>query len=159
MNDQLVSATTNINFKNAKALVIEDCEDHWSFIKRAMERVLPEIALERAATLSEALTVLKGWANEEWEIPKIILQDLYLPTRQDGLQLLQQIKALGLQYSRIPIVVLSSSFDQDDIGQAYQYGASSYLVKPTIFSDWLTHVQELRAYWWETVTLPPLYFA
>ena len=92
-------------------------------------------------------------------MPKLIILDLYLPKRADGLELLRQIKALPSPCNQLPVVMLSSSSDRTDISQSYQYGGSSYLVKPTDFEAWLTYFQELRTYWWETVTLPPLQFS
>ena len=56
--------------------------------------------------------------------------------------------------SKIPVVLLSHSNARSDIAEAYQRGCSSYLVKPSQFSDWLSYFQTLRSYWWETATLP-----
>lgn len=146
------------NFKRAKVLVIEDSDDHWLLIKRAMQQCLSEITPVRAVSPQEALTFLHEWQHQEWEIPKLIIQDLYLPNRVDGWQLLRQIRQMPVPFCQVPIIMLSSSNDCNDIMEAYALGASSYLVKPTTFDDWLTYFQELRIYWWETVSLPPLQY-
>jgi CheY-like chemotaxis protein len=147
------------NFKRAKILVIEDNADHWHLIKNAMQQCLSEVVPVWVATAEQALSLLNGWSQEEWEMPKLILQDLYLPSREEGWQLLQQIKALSTPCSRIPVVMFSASSEPEDINEAYQRGSASYLVKPLTFSDWVTYFQELRSYWWETVTLPPMRFS
>ncbi len=123
-----------------------------------MKEVLPEVATVRVSVPAQALVLLEEWETQEWEIPKMILLDLYLPENKDGWDLLQQIKSLPSPFNRIPIVMLSASVSQTDIKTAYEFGVSSYLVKPVDFQDWLTYFQELRTYWWETVTLPPLQY-
>lgn len=146
------------NFKRAKVLIVEDNDDQWLLIQKAMKEVLPEVATVRVSVPAQALVLLEEWETQEWEIPKMILLDLYLPENKDGWDLLQQIKSLPSPFNRIPIVMLSASVSQTDIKTAYEFGVSSYLVKPVDFQDWLTYFQELRTYWWETVTLPPLQY-
>lgn len=151
--------TIKANFKRAKLLIIEDNSDHWVLIKRALHQCLPEVMAIRIDTPKQALTLLNDWVTQEWELPKLILQDLYLPDRADGWDLLLQIKALPAPCSQIPVVILSSSDNRSDIEEAYRRGSSSYLVKPTSYEEWVTYFQQLREYWWETVTLPPIQFS
>ena len=146
------------NFERAKVLVVEDNDDQWVFIQKAMREVLPEVSTIRVASPGEALVLLKEWQDQEWEIPKLILLDLYLPTNSDGWTLLRHIKAMPTPLNQIPIMMLSASVSKVDITTAYELGASSYLVKPVGFPEWLMYFQELRTYWWETVTLPPLQY-
>ncbi|GAB3939762.1 response regulator [Spirosoma harenae] len=149
---------TNANFKSAKILVVDDNDDQWAIMQGAMRQFLSEVMVQRVATINQAMTLLEEWYGQEWEVPKLILLDLYLPRSADGFQLLKQIKAMPKQYSRIPIVMLTSSDVSDDIEEAYQFGISAYMIKPTEFADWETLFQQLRAYWWETVTLPPVQY-
>ncbi|GAB4040753.1 response regulator [Spirosoma gilvum] len=146
------------NFKRAKVLVIDDSADHWMLIKKAMQQCLSEVTLVHVSDEQQTLDLLQEWSTQEWELPQLILQDLYIPTREAGWQLLAQIKAMGPTVNRIPLVMFSSSDNQDDIEYAYQAGVSSYLIKPVEYSDWVAYFTELRAYWWETVTLPPVQF-
>lgn len=55
---------------------------------------------------------------------------------------------------RPPVVVLSVSHEEDDIAQAYQLGATSFISKPIGDAEWLGYFEIIRRYWWETVTLP-----
>ena len=150
---------TRNNFKLAKILIIEDNADHWMLIKNAMEQCLPEIKLVHADSPEQTLKLLQEWSIQEWELPKLILQDLYIPNREDGWQLINQIKAMASPCSRIPLILLSFSNDLVDIQEAYQCGVASYLIKPLNFPDWVNFFKELRTYWWETATLPPIQFS
>ncbi|GAB3966590.1 response regulator [Spirosoma terrae] len=147
------------NFKRAKLLVIEDNDDHWTLIRNAINQSLPELMYVRASNSAMALELLQSWTIEEWELPKLILQDLYVPTREEGWNLVKEIKEMSPVCNRIPLVMFSSSQDPDDVNEAYQLGVSSYLVKPLDFSDWLAYFKQLRSYWWDTVTLPPVQFS
>ncbi len=144
------------NFKRAKVLIIEDNDDHWFLINRAMQQCLPEVTAIRAATLAETQPLLTNWLTNEWEMPKLILLDLYVPQREDAWQFLQQIRSMSPPCNQVPVVLLSHSNAPTDINEAYQRGVSSYLVKPIEFLAWLDYFQQLRTYWWETVTLPPM---
>ena len=160
MNTQLKNYEfIRANLRQAKVLIIEDNLDHWVLMKKALQHCLPEVTHIRVDTPDQALELLNEWRHQEWEIPKLIILDLYLPDRMDGWKLLQQIKAMPASCSQIPVVMLSSSDVRNDISEAYDRGAASYLVKPTDLMGWIAFFQELRTYWWETVTLPPLQFS
>ncbi|AUD01800.1 response regulator [Spirosoma pollinicola] len=146
------------NFSRAKLLIIDDNDDQWMLIRRAMQECLSEVTPIRASTPEQAIDLLSDWQFQEWEIPKLILLDLYLPDSQEGWGLLRQIKTMPSPFNHIPIVMFSSSSSAEDISTAYQLGVSSYVVKPTDFKDWLSYFQEIRSYWWETITLPPIQY-
>ncbi|GAB4044263.1 response regulator [Spirosoma jeollabukense] len=144
--------------KQVKVLFIEDSADHRTLMKSALQQCIPEVNPVFVDKPEEALDLLNEWNTQEWELPKLIFQDLYMPNREDGWHLLQQIKALSSSCNRIPVVMLSSSNSHTDIVDAYQRGVASYLVKPTVFREWLDYFNELRTYWVDTVTLPPVRF-
>jgi CheY-like chemotaxis protein len=154
MNASPQDSTTRNNFRNAKLLIIEDNPDHGIIIGKALKQCLPEVTPILVTTEEEALAYLEHCQLEEWDFPKLILLDLYMPESQNGWRLLEQIKALPTQLSKIPVILLSHSNSREDIAEAYDRGCSSYLVKPTGFNEWLVYFQTLRTYWWETVTLP-----
>ncbi|QMW01573.1 response regulator [Spirosoma foliorum] len=144
------------NFKNAKLLIIDDNADHGTIMLDSASRCLPEVKPILVTTEADALTYLERCNTEEWELPKLILLDLYLPNKQNGWRLLDQIKSLPAAMGKIPVVLLSQSTSKSDIREAYQRGCSSYMVKPRLSTDWLVQFQSLRSYWWETVTLPKI---
>ncbi|QJD79664.1 response regulator [Spirosoma rhododendri] len=142
----------------SKLLVIEDNNDQWALISSALSQSIPEVDCVRVSSANEAITLLDSWSTQEWELPKLILQDLYLPQREDGWHLLTAIKALPMPVNHIPVVVFSSSNHRPDIEGTYQRGAAGYVVKPFEVDEWRTYFDELRAYWWDTIALPPLQF-
>ncbi|MEE8392140.1 MAG: response regulator, partial [Anaerolineae bacterium] len=77
--------------------------------------------------------------------PHVILLDLRLP-RIDGLDVLQEIKA-DEELRRIPVVVLTTSEAENDLAQAYEYHANSYLVKPVDFGKFTQLMDDLGFYW------------
>jgi CheY-like chemotaxis protein len=145
-------ATSQQNFKRAKLLLVDDNPDHVQIMQLALEQSLPEVKLVWKTTEQETLAYLKEC--QERDMPKLVLLDLYLPQREDGLAVLVAIRTQIAPLGKIPVVLLSFSEDQADVYDAYQGGCSSYTVKPATFTDWLTYFQTLRHYWWETVTLP-----
>lgn len=149
-------STLQVNYKNANVLIIDDNLDHGTIMKDSMSQCLPDINPILVNTEEAALAYLNRCSTEVWELPKLILLDLYLPTRQHGWRLLEQIKAMPAAMGKIPVVLLSQSTDKRDIREAYERGCSSYIVKPRLSTDWLQQFQSLKAYWWETVTLPTI---
>ena len=147
-------STTRNNFKNAQLLLIEDNPDHAVIISNAVRQCLPEVKIVLVTTEDDALIYLDHCRLEEWDSPKLIVLDLYLPDRQSGWRVLEQIRSMPAALSKTPVVMLSSSASRSDVTEAYERGCSSYLVKPQVFEDWLSHFKMLRTYWWETVTLP-----
>jgi CheY-like chemotaxis protein len=144
------------SISNASVLIVDDNDDHWLIIQQTLKDCLPQVRAVRTASTLETLNLLETCRHQEWDIPQLILLDLYLPSREQGWQLLRQIKSMGTAFQRIPIVMLSASAANDDIKEAYQLGVASYLVKPIDVQQWIAYFRELRTYWWETASLPPI---
>jgi two-component system response regulator len=79
------------------------------------------------------------------DTPKVILLDLKLP-KIDGLEVLKRIKS-DPRTKMIPIVVLTSSKEQSDVIESYQFGVNSYIVKPVSFEQFADSVRDLGLYW------------
>jgi len=77
--------------------------------------------------------------------PKVILLDLKLP-KVDGLEILRRLKADPRTRS-IPVVVMTSSQEEQDIVESYRLGVNSYIVKPVDFDKFAQSVADLGLYW------------
>ena len=84
--------------------------------------------------------------------PGLILLDLNMP-RKDGREALREIKA-DPDLRRIPVVVLTTSRADTDIGAVYELGANSFIAKPAQFEALCRIMRSLGEYWFETVELP-----
>ncbi len=79
------------------------------------------------------------------EYPRVILLDLKLP-KVDGLEVLRQIKA-NHDTQAIPVVVLTSSRQEEDLVRSYRLGVNSYIQKPVDFDQFRQTVKQLGLYW------------
>jgi len=84
--------------------------------------------------------------------PGLILLDLNMP-RKDGRTVLQELKK-DPELRSIPVVVLTTSKDDEDVYRSYDLGVNSYIVKPVTFEALVDILQTLEKYWFEIVELP-----
>jgi two-component system response regulator len=137
------------NMKPKKILLVEDNASDIELTRRALQK--SHIANEMIVVEDgqEALDYLFGSApltsQKMNELPALILLDLKLP-RVDGLQVLRSIRADD-HTSRLPVVILTTSSEEDDIAQSYDLGANSYIRKPVDFKQFVESVQHLGLYW------------
>ena len=84
--------------------------------------------------------------------PVVVFLDLKMP-KMDGLEVLRQIKSdEGL--GTIPVVILTSSREEADLAQCYEFGANSYVVKPVDFQQFAEAIRQLGMFW-AVVNEPP----
>lgn len=84
--------------------------------------------------------------------PAVILLDLKMP-RVDGLEALRQIRS-DPTFGRLPIVILTSSREENDLVKGYSLGANAYVVKPVDFDQFISAVSQLGVFW-ALVNEPP----
>ena len=84
--------------------------------------------------------------------PAVVLLDLKMP-KLDGLQVLQQVKA-DPALRQIPIVMLTSSREEQDLVESYRLGVNAYVVKPVDFTQFIDVVRQLGMFW-AVVNEPP----
>lgn len=123
-------------------IVVEDNEVDGQLLKRIIHK---ESLTESYVWMKDGSQILDYLKNEKSPLPSAILLDIKLP-KVNGLDVLKQIRA-SKRTSNIPIVMYSSSYRKDDIEAAYQYGANSYLTKPTAFSDMKNQFVNFFNYW------------
>ncbi len=84
--------------------------------------------------------------------PDLILLDLNLP-KKDGRAVLNEIKS-DPDLSTIPVVILTTSNDEQDVLQAYIHHANCYITKPVDFAQFMTVVRSIEGFWLTVVRLP-----
>jgi CheY-like chemotaxis protein len=84
--------------------------------------------------------------------PAVVLLDLKLP-RVDGLEVLKQLKA-DPDLRAIPVVMLTSSREEQDLVRSYSQGVNAYVVKPVDFKEFVTALRELGLFW-AVINQPP----
>jgi CheY-like chemotaxis protein len=130
-------------------LIVEDNPDDEEFTLRALHRahVTNEIVVTRDG--KEALDYLFGenqFAGRDMsDMPAVILLDLKLP-KLSGIDVLRRIRAEP-STKLIPVVVLTSSSEDEDMLNSYESGANSYVRKPVEFAAFASAVARLGAYW------------
>ena len=120
----------------------------------AQHKLVNEI--ERVRDGAEALDYLyrRGpFAGRPEGNPAVILLDLKMP-KVDGLEVLRQIKS-DPHLKLIPVVVMTSSCEEQDAMRSYKLGVNAYVVKPVKFSEFVNAVKLVGAFWAIVNTPPP----
>ena len=130
-------------------LLVEDNPDDEALTLRAFNknRISNPVVVARDGV--EALDYLFGNGHHAGRdlsvMPAVILLDLKLP-RIDGLEVLRRIRA-NERTSLLPVVILTTSKEQQDIYEGYSLGANSYIRKPVDFEKFIQAVSQLGLYW------------
>jgi len=134
--------------KDRLILLVEDTEDDIELTLLALEHgtLAAEVVVARDGV--EALTYLFGAGDATVPpppLPRVVLLDLKLP-RVSGLEVLQRIRA-DPRTRRLPVVILTSSGEEEDLIRGYDLGANSYIRKPVDFAQFTQAVQTMGVYW------------
>jgi CheY-like chemotaxis protein len=142
---------------NKMIMLVEDNADDEALTLRALRKnnIHNEVVVARDGV--EALDYLLGtdaYAGRESRIkPLVILLDLKLP-KIDGLEVLRRLRA-DERTRFIPVVVLTSSKEEQDLIQSYSVGCNSYIRKPVDFIQFVEAVRQLGLYWLVLNEAPP----
>ena len=144
--------------RNKVILLVEDNPSDVKLTKRALDKNQITNELVVAEDGGEALDYLFGTGKHAGrdvkDIPAVVMLDLKLP-KVDGLEVLQKIRANDLT-ALLPVVVLTSSDQEQDIIASYRLGANSYIRKPVDFSRFAEAVRTLGMYWLLLNEPPPV---
>ncbi|CAN5886143.1 response regulator [soil metagenome] len=138
-------------------LLVEDNRD---------DELLTVRAFAKSQSASDVVVVRDGVEALDWLLatgefagrdttiePQVILLDLKLP-RLDGLEVLRRIRA-DARTALLPVVVMTSSNEDDDVMKSYELGANSYIRKPVEFERFAETVKNLGLYWLVMNQRPP----
>ncbi len=130
-------------------LLVEDNRDDEALTLRALRknRITNEVVVVRDG--AEALEYLFGTGRYEGRdttaVPDLILLDLKLP-KVDGLEVLRRLRA-DKGTRPLPVVILTSSTEEQDVLKSYGLGANSYIRKPVDFDEFMEAARQLSVYW------------
>lgn len=125
-------------------LLVEDKPMDVDLTLRAFKRRHLSNPVHVARDGEEALAWIPRWQSGE-PTPVVILLDLKLP-RVDGLEVLRQFKGHAILRT-IPVVVLTTSAEHQDVQTACQLGANSDIVKPVEFEKFMDISEQINLYW------------
>ena len=138
-----------LNDSAAHLLLVEDNTNDGELALRALRKCSLGDQVAWVTDGAEALAYVFGTSEDPQHrlrrAPKVILLDLKLP-KVDGLEVLRQIKG-DARTRHIPVVVLTSSREEQDVIRTYQLGVNSYVVKPVDFEKFCESVTKLGWYW------------
>ena len=143
--------------ENAIILLVEDNPDDEVLTLRALKKNNIGNKISVAQDGAEALDFLfcaNTYANRDpQDMPQLVLLDIKLP-KVDGLEVLRRIRA-DKRTRLLPVVILTSSKEQQDLIEGYKYGANSYIRKPVDFTQFTESVRQLGMYWLVLNEPPP----
>ena len=139
-------------------LLVEDNQDDEELALLAFKKgqVANRIVVARDGV--EAIEYLMGSGRyadvPDHVLPQMVLLDLKLP-KVDGLEVLRRIRSEP-RTRRIPVIILTSSREEEDLIRSYDLGANSYVRKPVDFQQFVEAVRQLQLYWLVINEPPPL---
>lgn len=138
-------------------LLVEDNPDDVDLTIRALEKNKILNKVVTACDGVEALDYLFGagkYAGRDTSVlPELVLLDLKLP-KVDGIDVLKKLRSNELT-ELLPVVILTSSKEEQDIINSYKFGANSYIRKPVDFNQFMEAVRQLGLYWLVLNEPPP----
>ena len=135
-------------------LLVEDNPGDVDLARNALENSKIRNILHAVSNGEEAMAFLRcqgEYANASR--PDLVLLDLNLP-RKDGREVLAEIKSDD-DLKRIPVVILTSSRDEEDILKSYNLHANCYITKPMDLDQFIKVVKSIEDFWFTIVKLPP----
>jgi len=129
----------------AVILLVEDNPDDEALTLRAFRKnnIKNDVVVARDG--AEALEYLFSASKNAADVPQVVLLDLKLP-KVDGLEVLRCIRS-DERTRLMPVVILTSSKEEQDMVKSYSLGANSYVCKPVNFDQFIDAVRQLGLYW------------
>jgi len=139
--------------KTVDLLLVEDNPGDVRLTEEALRDASMPVNLSVATDGAEAIEFLhRRGKYKNAPRPDLILLDLNLP-KKTGPEVLSDIKC-DPDLKRIPVLVMTTSSEQDDVQKAYSLNANCYITKPIQLDDFLNVVQSIENFWLKTALLP-----
>lgn len=146
--------------KQAKRVVlvmVDDDEDDCILVEAALKDACFNCTFRCIQDGREMMDYLQGIGRYEnpkaAPFPDLILLDLNMP-KMNGRQVLKQLKT-DPRFRMIPVIILTTSSDLQDVKFCYDLGANSYIIKQSSFDGLRSAIEIIKEYWLEVATLPP----
>ena len=134
---------------NKTILLVEDNPSDADLTRRALFKGHVSNELVAVEDGQEALDYLRGegayTGRDTADTPAVILLDLKLP-KVSGLEVLRMVRG-DARLRRVPVVILTSSREEEDVGAGYDLGVNSYVRKPVDFKEFQVAIENLGLYW------------
>jgi CheY-like chemotaxis protein len=145
--------------KQFTVLLVEDDLNDIFLVKRAFRTAHIPSPLQVVTDGEEAINYLRGegkYADRQAHpLPKLVVMDIKMP-RRSGFEVLEWVKGNGRPLRRIPIIIVSSSDNPEDINRAYELGANAYMVKPMNYRAVEHLFESITNYWGLACAKPDL---
>jgi CheY-like chemotaxis protein len=134
-------------------------EDNPNDIELTLEAFAAHNLANRVAVAKDGVEALQylrcegEWAGRESGDPAVVLLDIKMP-RKDGIEVLREIRG-DPALRRLPVVILTSSREDQDVLTSYDLGVNAYVVKPVDFQSFLAAVESLGVFWALVNERPP----
>jgi len=129
-----------MNIKQLNILLADDDTDDCIFFKIALDELLLSTHL---TVVHDGEQLMQLLMNETNESPDVLFLDLNMP-RKNGFECLSEIK-LSKKLNQLPVIIFSTSFEQEVVNQLYQNGAQYFIRKPSEFSQFKKIIQHSLA--------------
>ena len=144
------------NNRQINILLVEDNEADVHITLRAFSKLKMKNIVFVVNDGQEALDFVRHQGRYEdktkFPLPDLILLDIKLP-KLDGFQVLEDLKK-DLQYNFIPVIMLTSSRNEEDIAKSYRRGAAGFIPKPVSYDEFVKVVEGFNFYWQSINKLP-----
>lgn len=131
-----------MRIKNKPILLVEDDQVDAMTVRRALKELHVTNPLAHVENGEEALDYLRGQAGDR---PCIILLDLNMP-KMGGIEFLQVVKQ-DVSLKSIPVVVLTTSSEQQDKVESFNLGVAGYMAKPVDYQQFVEVMRSINSYW------------
>ncbi|MDF2157062.1 response regulator [Algoriphagus sp. CAU 1675] len=144
-----------MEYKPIKILLVEDNEGDIFLTKEALSEARIKNVTEVVRDGEQAISLLENRLKKNPdELPDLIILDINLPKKNGHEVLMHLKKNKGLTH--VPIIILSTSFSDQDVLKAYQEHANCYIVKPIDVFDFMQVVSKIEDFWFNIIKYPKI---